>query len=145
MKIAAVSNNGKTISAHFGKARYFVVITAEDGKILSRELIDRTETSEELSLPFPAMPGAGRPLKVINLQEPAAEHKHGHAAGALKRHDIEQIKDCDLVLSRGMGGGMLLRLQQANLRTILTDVMDIEEAIGLFFEGKLRNHPELVH
>ena len=36
MKIAAVTDDGKTISAHFGRARYYVVVTVEDGKVTER-------------------------------------------------------------------------------------------------------------
>jgi predicted Fe-Mo cluster-binding NifX family protein len=35
MKIAIASENGKTVSKHFGKATQYVVINTEDGKIVS--------------------------------------------------------------------------------------------------------------
>ncbi len=41
MKIAAVSGDGITISEHFGRAPFYVVVTVEDGKIVSRERRDK--------------------------------------------------------------------------------------------------------
>ena len=34
MKIAAVSDDGTTISQHFGRAPFYVVVTVEDGRIV---------------------------------------------------------------------------------------------------------------
>ena len=38
MKIAIVSDNGKNISQHFGRATQYVVVEAEGGRITSREI-----------------------------------------------------------------------------------------------------------
>jgi len=40
MKIAVISDDGKTISRHFGRAPYYLVLTVEDGKIVAREQRD---------------------------------------------------------------------------------------------------------
>jgi len=34
MKIAAVTNNGKTIGRHFGRALHYVVVTVEEGRVV---------------------------------------------------------------------------------------------------------------
>ena len=41
MKIAAVSEDGVTISQHFGRAPFYVVVTVEDGKIVAHEKRDK--------------------------------------------------------------------------------------------------------
>ena len=41
MKIAAISEDGTTISQHFGRAPYYLVITVEDGKVVSKEKRDK--------------------------------------------------------------------------------------------------------
>ena len=41
MKIAIVTDDGKTISRHFGRATHYLVVTAEDGKIIERELREK--------------------------------------------------------------------------------------------------------
>ena len=41
MKIAAVSDDGTTISQHFGRAPFYVIITVEKDKIVAREKRDK--------------------------------------------------------------------------------------------------------
>ncbi len=41
MKIAAITDDGKTISQHFGRAAHYLVATVEDGKIVNREMRDK--------------------------------------------------------------------------------------------------------
>jgi predicted Fe-Mo cluster-binding NifX family protein len=148
VKIAAVSNNGKSISAHFGKARYFVVVEVEDGKIVGREVIDRESIPETPGLP--QIQSSGRSLNVINTVSGHDHHdeKHHdgkHEGGVMKRHNLEPITGCKVVLSRGMGNGMLQRLNNNNMEAILTNIVSIDEAVNMYLEGNLQNHPELVH
>ncbi|HXZ30244.1 MAG TPA: NifB/NifX family molybdenum-iron cluster-binding protein, partial [Dehalococcoidia bacterium] len=37
MKIAVVTDDGKTICQHFGRARYYLVVTTEDGRVVNKE------------------------------------------------------------------------------------------------------------
>lgn len=126
MKIAVVTNDGTTISAHFGKARYFAVLTIEDGKIVGQELLDRTE-----------------PASMVPGDAPDT----GSSGGVGQHHSqaIAPIAGCAVVLSGGMGGGMHLALQRARIRPFLTDVADIHEAVMAYIEGRLKNRPDLVH
>lgn len=41
MKIAAITDDGKTISQHFGRAQYYPVATIENGQIVDRELREK--------------------------------------------------------------------------------------------------------
>ena len=41
MRIAAVTEDGITISQHFGRAPYYLVVTVENGKIVGRERRDK--------------------------------------------------------------------------------------------------------
>ena len=41
MKIAAVSDDGITISQHFGRAAYYVVVTVQNNQIVAREKRDK--------------------------------------------------------------------------------------------------------
>ena len=41
MKIAFVTDDEKKISRHFGRAKYYTIITMEDGKIVSRVKRDK--------------------------------------------------------------------------------------------------------
>ena len=37
MKIALITDDGKTISQHFGRAPYYLVVTIDEGKVIDRE------------------------------------------------------------------------------------------------------------
>ena len=41
MKIAVITDNGKTISRHFGRAPHYVVVTVENGKVIAREMREK--------------------------------------------------------------------------------------------------------
>lgn len=153
MKIAAVTENGKTISAHFGKAQHFLVLTIEDGQIVSQELRDKTKCGQHTQVPvsthehqadvaadlaarvglIPVDPGAAAP----DAPQPAVPDSHQQAVNA--------IADCAAVLARGMGQGMHAKLEQAGIRPVLTDIALITTAATAFVEGRLRERPERVH
>jgi hypothetical protein len=51
MKIAAITDDGKTISQHFGRASHYLVATVENGQIISRELREKLGHSQFASEP----------------------------------------------------------------------------------------------
>lgn len=132
MKIAAVTNDGRSISAHFGKARKYLIVTVEDGKVVNEELRDKSlcehggrDRSQDGAL-------------LLHAQQPAQPiNTHGSAA--------DLITDCAVVLSRGMGQGMFYHLQQAGVRPVLTKTVSIDAAVEALLAGTLEEHPDLVH
>jgi len=42
MKIAAVSDDGVTLSQHFGRAPLYVVVTVENGQVVDRETREKS-------------------------------------------------------------------------------------------------------
>jgi predicted Fe-Mo cluster-binding NifX family protein len=134
MKIAAVSEDGVTISQHFGRAPFYVVVTVEDGKIVAREKRDKMghaqfggETHEESHGQDPRGHGF----------DPAAQDRHARMATA--------IADCEVMLARGMGAGAYEGMKQANIRPVVTDVANIDEAVQAYIEGRLVDHTERLH
>ena len=41
LKIAVITDDGKTISQHFGRAAYYLVLTIKEGKVTDREMRDK--------------------------------------------------------------------------------------------------------
>ena len=41
MKNAIITDNGKTISQHFGRASHYMVVTLDEGKIIDRHMRDK--------------------------------------------------------------------------------------------------------
>ena len=131
MKIAAVTDDGVSISAHFGRASYYAVLTLKDGEVVKREMRDKLGHS--------------------HFVHREGEHEHGQPHGfgpeAQDRHSrmIAAVEDCQVLLARGMGWGARKSLEQAGIQAIITDITDIELAVKAYLAGELVDHTELLH
>lgn len=123
MKIAIVTDDGRTISAHFGRAAYYAILTIENGQITARKMVEK----------------------------PAHHHHHNepHDKGGHHSHDhhamLDPIADCQVAIARGMGQRMYDALQARGIHPILTEVHDIEAAAAAYINGTLANRPERLH
>lgn len=132
MKIAAITEDGKTISQHFGRAPYYLVLTIEEGKIVNRELrikVGHNHFKEESHSETPHEVGHGL--------DPDSHNKHVSMA--------EAIADCKALLCGGMGRGAYESMQVLNVQPVVTDFLDIDAAVQAFIDGKLIDHTELLH
>jgi predicted Fe-Mo cluster-binding NifX family protein len=131
MKIAAISEDGTTLSQHFGRAPYYVVLSVEGGKVVGRET--RPKAGHH------AFAGAERPL--------GPGERHGYDSHSQAKHAsmAQSIADCQVLLVGGMGWGAYESLKSRNIEPIVTDVESIEEAVKLHLEGKLPNLMERLH
>ncbi len=130
MKIAAVTEDGVTISQHFGRAPYYVVLTVEDGQVVGREQREKVAHGW----------GAGGHVHVEGQAhgfDAASQDTHGRMAAP--------ITDCQVLLARGMGMGAYESLQQAGIRPVVTDVADIDVAVQAYLAGTITDHVEKLH
>jgi predicted Fe-Mo cluster-binding NifX family protein len=134
MKIAAVSEDGVTISQHFGRAPFYVVVTVEDGKIVAHEKRDKMGHAQF----------AGGPHEETHGEDPRG---HGFDPAAQNRHArmAAAIADCEVLLCGGMGAGAYESMKQANIRPVVTDVEKIDEAVQAYLAGNLKDHVEKLH
>jgi predicted Fe-Mo cluster-binding NifX family protein len=156
MKIAAVTNNGSTISKHFGKSRRFVVVTVENGRTIASEERDKMPCTQHHPQPAEeAQTGSDAasyhdqqfytvPDIVVDAgaqPEPAADpvEQDSHASA------IAVLADCDVVLAGGMGQGMFEQLRAAGIRPILTDILRIDQAVQALLEDRITNKLYLLH
>lgn len=132
MKIATITDNGKTISQHFGRAPYYMVFTIEEGVVTNREMRDKMGHSQFHSEEHgEESHGAGHGM------DSQSHNKHVNMANA--------IADCKALLCGGMGMGAYESMRRLNIQPIVTDLRDIEEAVQAFIDGKLVDHTELLH
>jgi len=139
LKIAFVSDNGRTISQHFGRAPYYVVVTVEDGHPIAWETRPRV---------VPHTQGHGH-----HGDSGHHDHHHNRAAGhgmgrhAAERHAamLEQVGDCQVLIAGGMGMGAYRSMRDAGLQVIVTDRRSIEDAVRAYLEGTLPHRAERVH
>jgi predicted Fe-Mo cluster-binding NifX family protein len=140
-KIAAVTDDGQTISAHFGRAIKYAVLTVKDGQITRSELRDKANHQD-----FHQERSGHQEIEV----QPSG-HKHepgrGHGRHTAEKHRrmFEAIPDCQILLARGMGQGAYRGLEQIGIRPILTDIKEIEVAAQAVIDGSIKDHPERLH
>jgi len=135
MKIAAVSEDGVTISQHFGRAPFYVVVTVENGQIVGRETRDKLGHAHFAGEPHAAEAHGADPRG--HGFDPAAQNRHARMAAA--------IADCDVLLARGMGAGAYESMKQAGIQPVVTDIPTIDEAVQAYLDGRLVDHQEKLH
>jgi len=131
LKIAVITDDGQSISQHFGRAPYYLVLTIEAGQVVNQELRNKLGHTQ-----FSALEGAEHHGPDHGL-DPASHTKHVSMA--------EAIADCQFVLCGGMGRGAYESMRRLNIQPVVTDVRDIGAAAQAFIDGKLVDHTEMLH
>jgi predicted Fe-Mo cluster-binding NifX family protein len=132
MKIAAITEDGKTISQHFGRAPYYQVVTVEAGQIVNRELRDKLGHAHFANEPHESGP-PGQP----HGMDPAAQSRHARMA--------ESIVDCEALLCGGMGMGAYQSMKERGIRPIVTDIESIDVAVMAYVEGRIVDEVGRLH
>jgi predicted Fe-Mo cluster-binding NifX family protein len=132
IKVAAITDDGTTISQHFGRAPLYCVVTIEDGKITHSELREKLGHAH-----------------FVNLHQPEEAHHqpHGQDAASHNKHlqMAETIADCEALLCRGMGMGAYQSMQARGIRPVVTDIVKIDEAALAYAAGQIVDHIEKLH
>jgi predicted Fe-Mo cluster-binding NifX family protein len=132
MKIAAITEDGKIISQHFGRAAYYLVATVENGQIVSRELRNKLGHTHFVDQPH-AEEQPGQP----HGMDAASHNKHLQMA--------ESIADCEAILCRGMGMGAYESMKALGIRPVVTDIAAIDEAVMAYIGGNIVDLVERLH
>ncbi len=131
MRIAAISDDGVTISQHFGRAPIYVVLTVEEGKVIKKETRSKVGHQDFAAQEHQTPPGQRHGF------DPGSEAKHRSMADA--------IADCEVLLAGGMGYGAYESLRGYNIKPMVTDVANIDQAVQLYLTGNLPNLMDRVH
>jgi len=119
IKVAVPTDDGETISRHFGQAKYFKVFTTENNQVSLSELREK------------------------------ASHQHGDHSNPEGVHPgqqmVETISDCQVLISGGMGTPAFNRTIAAGLKVFLTGNPSIQATVMAYLAGTLENNPSLVH
>ena len=118
-KIAIATEDGVHVSAHFGRAPYFQVVTLEAGKIVSSERREKGYHGAQ--------------------NEPHEHGAHNHNSMISAAHD------CVAVIAGGMGSPAYASIESAGLRPILTDEREVEKAALSYASGTLVSRMDRVH
>lgn len=110
MKIAVASEDGKTISLHFGRAKGFVIIEVENSEIKSISFVPNSE-----------------PCENHKCDEYHGEH---NSRGSKHERILKNLEGVDIVIARGMGGAIYEELKRAGKQVFVTDQRDIRRQLS---------------
>lgn len=120
-KIAFPTDDGETISKHLGQAKYFQVVTFENGQVASTERREKASHSHQ-------------------------DHSHEQEGGVHPGQAmIEAIRDCQVLIAGGMGQPMYNRATSSGLEVYLTGEDRISDAVEAYLKGTLTSDMRRVH
>ena len=142
-----MTDDQRTICPHFGRAAYYLVFTVEDGEIVSREVRPkaghRQFAGAEHEHHHDHSDGHGDHHGEDHEHDHHHDHGHAHGRGFGEHADwkhaqmVESVRDCRVVLVRGMGQGARLALSEAGVTPCVATREDAEEAVRAYLsEGR---------
>lgn len=132
-KIAFVTDDGSTISAHFGRAMYYEICTLDGSTVVNRERVPKSGHHSQ------GQPGQGDGHQ--HGHGDGHQHGHGHDHGTM----ISPISDCAVLVARGMGMGAHNALRAMGITPILADDPTIDAALEKYLAGALATNERRLH
>ena len=131
INIAVVTDDGTTISQHFGRAKFYEVLFVENGKVVKRERREKFGHNN---------------FAQEEHHHHSGEH-HGQDQHSHNKHVsmAEAIKECQILLARGMGNGAYQSMIQLNIKPVVTDIKNIDDAVQAVINGSIIDHTEKLH
>lgn len=132
MKIALITEDGKTISRHFGRAPYYQVVEIINGEVVDREMRDKIGHSHF----------AHREQRNVDPEKGSGTDQASHT-----KHErmAEAISDCDALICGGMGRGAYQSMETFGIKPIVTKIEGIDEAVNAYLEGTLKDQTDMLH
>jgi predicted Fe-Mo cluster-binding NifX family protein len=118
MKIAIPTNDGTSISEHFGRSAAFLIFETANGQIKSHEMKSNGHRHSHEQ----------------------GNCGHGSAEGAQHSHQaiLSALDGCDVVICAGMGQRAAQTLKSSGIAQIVfTSAGPAEEAVSAYLAGKL--------
>lgn len=122
MKIGVPTNDGKSISEHFGRSAAFLIFETENGQIKSRE------------------------LKSDDAKHSHAQGACDHHSADNKPHShagiLAALEGCEVVICAGMGQRAAEALRASGTQIVVTVLASAEETVAAYLDGRLATQKE---
>jgi predicted Fe-Mo cluster-binding NifX family protein len=136
MKIGIVTDDGMNVSPHFGRAQFYLVYDLQNGKIAGKEM--RPKSSHD-----------HRHHDQVELQHydeiGRESHDDHHSEERLHDNMLSAVRDCQVLVARGMGWGMYNSIRQLGIEPFITEIASAEDVVQAYLNGTLDNHEERLH
>lgn len=117
MKIAVPSNDGLSVSEHFGRSAFFMIFETDKEKIVGEEIRRNNHTPHALG------------------ECDHGQNSHGHHSHSAM---VRVLADCAVVLCRGIGWRASEDLKKGAIEPFILDrPFTVREAVSHFISGKL--------
>ena len=130
MRIAVASNDNINVTGHVGKCRGFLIVDVENGEILKKEIRRNSFTDHVLG------------------NKDTSEHGNGHGGGHGNNDGhkrlAEGLKDCQYLISHGMGWKLVEDIKSFGIEPLVTSELNAETAAIRLEEGKLKMMNDLI-
>lgn len=123
IKIAFPTDDGETISAHLGRAPFFVVVTLNE----------------------PDAPKFEQRSKTYHGNGEHEQHDHGQGHDHDHSSMFAPISDCQVLIAGGMGQPAYDHATQAGLKVLMTGEKAIAAALEAYRAGTLTSDPRRIH
>ncbi len=130
-RIAVLTDDGKRVSPHLGRARYYLILTLEGWKVIHQEMVERGDL----------LPPAGR----HDHHTPGDCHGCGAAAAAHHQRLLQPLAGCEALLAGGMSWTARTALIEAQITPVLTDIRSVNQALFAYLEGSIEDRLERLH
>ncbi len=122
VKIGVATDEGETVSPHFGMARFYLVFAIEEGVVKGREMRPKKWHQHH---------GEGH-SDGGTMREGGSDH-HGHG------EMLSNVMDCEVLVARGMGRPMYDSILQMGIKPYVTKIARAEEVADAYINGTLDN------
>jgi predicted Fe-Mo cluster-binding NifX family protein len=123
MRIAVATDDGVSISQHFGRSAGFIIFEVEGTQVSNLEMRANRHTPHAQGL-----------CQGQHPHQQGHNHSHGGIVGLLR--------DCQAVLCGGMGAGAAQALRQQGIKPIvLACPISAEDAVSLYLSGRMETAP----
>ncbi len=132
MKIAVATDDGLNIATHFGGSGRIHVYTLDEGSIVDKE--EREKPGHEIFSAIETHPQTDE------------KGRHGFGPDTEQRHNdmFDVFKDCEALIVNMIGIGAYRHFSSRGVRVIATDIKDIDEALRLYAQAKLKHNAFMV-
>jgi predicted Fe-Mo cluster-binding NifX family protein len=130
MRIAVATDDETNVCGHVDKCKYFMVLDIENGQIQKKEIRKNSYTNHHQ---LTNDNGSNR-----------KKHTKGHGNSDFHKLLAEGLKDCDYLVSYGMGKKLMQDLEANSIEPMVTVETNVESAAIKLEMGKLKTNDSLV-
>lgn len=128
MRIAVASDDNINVTGHVGKCREFLIFDVVDGEVLKKEIRKNSFTDHVLGLHEDGHNG----------------HGNGHGNNEGHKRLASGLKDCQYLISHGMGWRLVEDLKSFGIEPLVTSELDAKTAVIKLEEGTLKTNDNLI-